>query len=165
MLYADKIKQAFIMDFRNNNYSIFKILKSYFFHPKYNAVVMYRLSRIFRGILVSFLYKRNLQRNGVDISPYSEIGCGFKIEHPVGIVIGKRVVSGENLTLYQCVTLGQNKGFYPHIGSNVVIYPNSIICGNINIGDNVVIGANTYVDKDVPDDCNAFGNPVRIIKK
>lgn len=85
--------------------------------------------------------------------------CHFP--HPIGIVIGKDAEIGENCTIYQNVTIGaKNKaesaeGKYPKIGNNVIIYANSLIIGNLRIGDNSIIGAGTCVRHDLPDNCVA----------
>jgi serine O-acetyltransferase len=89
--------------------------------------------------------------------------------HPVGIVIGKYVQIGEQCMVFQNVTIGaktpedsKNKK-YPKIGNNVVISSHAVIIGDITIGDNVVIGAATFVNKDIPDNAVVVGNPAKII--
>ncbi len=74
-----------------------------------------------------------------------------------GVVIGDNVKIGSN-----CI-LGYHKG-YPKIGDNVTIFPNSIIIGNITIGKNSIIGAGTYVDKDVPPNSVVYNKKELIIK-
>lgn len=74
--------------------------------------------------------------------------------------------AGKNFRVLQGVTIGKNTdGGLPTIGDNVIIYPNSVVFGNINIGNNVIIGAGSVVNKDVPDNAVAVGNPFRIIKE
>lgn len=85
--------------------------------------------------------------------------------HPQNIVIGSRVMMGKNCIIYHDVTIGQNKGKYPSIGDNVIIYPGAKIIGNIKIGSNVIIGANSVVIKNVPDDTIVAGIPAEIISK
>lgn len=92
-----------------------------------------------------------LKKQGIEIGEFAKIGKGFSMPHPIGIVIGKNVIIGEFCTVYQGVTIGQIEGKYPKIGKNVCIYPNSIIIGDINIGNNVIIGAGSIVVKDIPD--------------
>ncbi len=90
--------------------------------------------------------------------------------HPLGIVIGYKVEIGERCKIYQNVTIGtkdtQNfkEGLYPKIGNNVIIYPNSIIIGDIKIGDNVIIGAGSLVLEDVPSNTVLLGGSMRQIK-
>jgi len=95
-----------------------------------------------------------------------------KFPHPIGIVIGMKVELGENCIIYQNVTLGTKDIFdfnvanakYPKIGNNVTICANSIVFGDITIGNNVVIGAASMITQNVPDNCVIAGNPARIIK-
>jgi len=105
------------------------------------------------------IYKLNIIINGIDINPKTTIGCGLKIHHGVGLVIGAAVTIGENFTVFQNVTIGTGslklikdgvKRRSPVIGDNVIIYPHSVIVGPIEIGDNVVIGAKCLVTKNVP---------------
>ena len=105
-----------------------------------------------------------------EISPYASIGSGFFIPHTVGIVIGHQVVIGENFEVFQNVTIGSNRKekngrFMPIIGDNVSIGSGAVVVGSIRIGDNAVIGANSYVDKDIPENSFAAGCPAKIISK
>ena len=90
--------------------------------------------------------------------------------HPVGIVIGIDVSIGKGCIIYQNVTIGTKdtnntiNPKYPKIGNNVIIYPNSIIIGDIEIGDNSIIGAGAVVLNNVPEDCVVVGNPASIKK-
>ena len=100
---------------------------------------------------------------GIDIHPGATIGDYFTIDHGTGVVIGETSVIGDNVKLYQGVTLGAKsfpldengnpiKGIdrHPKIGNNVIIYSNSTILGNIEVGDGAIIGGNIWVDHDVP---------------
>ena len=109
------------------------------------------------------------QLTGCDIHPGAEIGRRFFIDHATGVVIGETAIIGENVSLYQGVTLGGvsfNKGKrHPTIGNHVVIGCNASVLGNITIGNNVRIGAGSVVLKDVPDDCTVVGVPGRIVRR
>lgn len=88
--------------------------------------------------------------------------------HPVGIVIGKGVKIGNKCTVYQNVTIGSKNNLgqnYPKIGDNVTIYANSCIFGDVIIGDNVIIGACSLINKDIPSNSIVAGNPAKIIGK
>lgn len=91
--------------------------------------------------------------------------------HPVGIVIGRKVIIGQNCTIYQNVTIGTketidpNNAQYPTIEENVTVYANSVIFGNITIGKNSVIGAGSVVFRDIPSNSLVVGNPCRILEK
>ncbi|WP_283647906.1 serine O-acetyltransferase [Hafnia paralvei] len=90
-----------------------------------------------------------------------------KLPHPIGIVIGKKANIGNNCTIYQNVTIGVKNSEdvnYPKIGDNVTIYSGCCIVGDITIGNNVIIGANSLILSDVPSDCIIAGSPAKIIK-
>ena len=109
------------------------------------------------------------QLTGCDIHPGATIGKRFFIDHATGVVIGETAIIGDNVSLYQGVTLGGvsfNKGKrHPTIGNHVVIGCNACVLGNINIGSNVRIGAGSVVLKDVPNDCTVVGVPGRIVRR
>lgn len=100
-----------------------------------------------------------------------EIGVGTVIEgpiefpHPRNIVIGEGVKIGVKCTIFNNVTIGQKFNNYPIIGNNVTIYPGTVIIGGIIIGDNVTIGANSLVNKDVKANIIVAGNPAREIRQ
>jgi serine O-acetyltransferase len=100
---------------------------------------------------------------GIDIHPGASIGKYFTIDHGTGVVIGETCVIGQNVKIYQGVTLGAKsfpldengnpiKGIarHPLVSDNVVIYANATILGRISIGENAVIGGNSWVTRDVP---------------
>lgn len=85
----------------------------------------------------------------------------------LGLVVHSRCTIGENCQINQNVTIGRNFGDLkvPLIGDNVYIGAGSVVFGEIKIGDNVIIGANAVVNKSLPSNCIAAGNPVKIIKE
>lgn len=102
---------------------------------------------------------------GIDIHPNARIGKYFTIDHGTGVVIGATCVIGDNVKIYQGVTLGAKsfpldaegnpiKGIprHPIIGNNVVIYANATVLGRITIGNGCVIGANMWVTEDMQAD-------------
>jgi len=104
-------------------------------------------------------------KTGIDIHPGATIGRFFAMDHGIGIVIRKTTIIGENVKIYQGVTLGAKsfpldehgnpvKGIprHPIVEDNVVIYANATILGRVTIGKNSIIGANTWVTTDVPPD-------------
>lgn len=102
---------------------------------------------------------------GTDIN----VGADFKtppiLKHgPKGIIINPLAKIGANCTLFHDVTIGVGRGGTPTIGDNCIIYPGAKIFGKIMIGNNVVIGANSVVNKDVPDNAIVAGVPARIIR-
>ncbi len=106
---------------------------------------------------------------GIEIHPAAKIGRGFFIDHGMGVVIGETSEIGENVLLYQGVTLGgtgKEKGKrHPTLGSNIVVGAGAKILGAITIGDNVKIGANSVVLHSVPGNSIVVGVPGRVIKK
>lgn len=97
-----------------------------------------------------------------EISSYATIDGGLKVLHSPGIVIGHQVIIGKNCELFQNVTIGSNRRIrngreMPIIGDNVSIYTGAVVVGGIHIGNNVKIGANAYVDYDVPDNSIIYG--------
>ncbi len=93
------------------------------------------------------------------------MGGGISLEHnALGIVISNQVMLGSNVKIYQHVTLGAGNGGYPTIGNNVIIYSGVTVCGKIRIGNNVIIGANSFVNKSIPDNVIIAGVPAKIIR-
>jgi serine O-acetyltransferase len=105
----------------------------------------------------------------IEIHPGAQIGQGFFIDHGAGVVIGETTIIGDNVTLYQGVTLGgtgKEKGKrHPTLGNNIVVSTGAKILGSITIGDNVKIGAGSVVLKNVPNDCTVVGVPGRVVIK
>ncbi|MDD5196242.1 MAG: serine O-acetyltransferase [Candidatus Omnitrophica bacterium] len=138
-----------------------------------HALVAYRVGNFFYRIKFFFLARfiSQLARwaTGIEIHPGARIGKGLFIDHGMGVVVGETAIIGDNVLLYQGVTLGgtgleQGKR-HPTIGNNVVIGAGAKILGNITIGDNSYIGANAVVIKDVPMNSTVVGVPGRITKQ
>ncbi len=106
---------------------------------------------------------------GIEIHPAARIGKGFFIDHGMGVVIGETSIIGDNVTLFQGVTLGgtgKERGKrHPTLGNNVVAGTGAKLLGSITIGDNVLIGANAVVLRSVPPDSTVVGVPGRIAKR
>lgn len=102
------------------------------------------------------------------LPPTAEIGQGTKLAYGgIGIVVHGRAVVGKNCMLGQNITIGGKSGWYevPVIGDNVHISAGARILGPVRVGNNVLIGANAVVVKDVPDNCVVAGVPAKIIKE
>lgn len=123
-----------------------------------------RLRKYKLNILSDWCHYRLIKKFNCVISFKASIGPKLFLPHPVGIVIGRGVKIGEKVTIYQDVTIGQNRGGYPVIGNNVIIYAGAKIVGNIHIGNNVIIGANSVVVDSVPDNTIVAGIPAKVIK-
>lgn len=106
---------------------------------------------------------------GIEIHPGARIGDGFFIDHGMGVVIGETAEIGDNVMLYQGVTLGgtsmQKTKRHPTLGNNVVVGAGAHIIGAITIGDNVRIGSGSVVVKPVPPNCTVVGVPGRIVAR
>lgn len=106
------------------------------------------------------------------LSPLARLGRRIRFPHPVGVVIGAGVEVGDDVTIFQHVTLGSHgeggadeaRG-HPTIGHGTIIYAGAVVIGNIRIGDNCIIGANAVVNRDIPDNSVAVGVPAKVIKQ
>jgi serine O-acetyltransferase len=149
--------------------SVLEIILCY---PGFHAVILHRLAhRLYNAGLplvprVISQFSRFL--TGIEIHPGATIGCRFFIDHGMGVVIGETSEIGDDVLIYQGVTLGgtgNEKGKrHPTIGNHVVIGTGAKVLGSITIGDNVKIGAGSVVVKPVPDNSTVVGIPGRIVR-
>ncbi len=138
-----------------------------------HALIMHRIAHVFFKMKILFLprYISQLAKflTGIEIHPGATIGKRLFIDHGMGVVIGETTIIGDNVTLYQGVTLGgtgKEKGKrHPSIGNNVVIGTGAKVLGNITVGDNSYIGANAVVIKDVPPNSTVVGVPGRVTRQ
>lgn len=142
------------------------------FYSGLHAIFLYKIAHKFykRG----FTFVANMISSfakfltGIEIHPGATIGKRFFIDHGMGVVIGETAIVGNDVTIYQGVTLGgtgkQIGKRHPTIGNNVVIGAGAKILGSFTVGNNVNIGANAVVLSDVPDNSTVVGIPGRIIK-
>lgn len=137
------------------------------------AIISHRMAhslcRMRLFFLARLLSQFSRHMTGIEIHPGAQIGRGLFIDHGMGVVIGETSVIGDNVLLYQGVTLGGTgieKGKrHPTIGNNVVIGAGAKILGNITVGENSYIGANAVVIKDVPANSTVVGVPGRITRQ
>ena len=105
----------------------------------------------------------------IEIHPGAQLGHGILIDHGCGVVIGETTVVGDDCVLYQGVTLGgtgkECGKRHPTLGNNVTVGAGAKVLGNIHLGDNVKVGGNSVVVKDVPDNCTVVGVPGRIVRR
>lgn len=138
----------------------------------FHALLAYRISHRLKMIGIPILPRTVSQLarllTGIEIHPSAKIGSGFFIDHGMGVVIGETAEIGDYVTLFQGVTLGgtgKERGKrHPTLGNHVVVGAGAKILGGIRIGDNVKIGANSVVLKNVPANSTVIGVPARIIK-
>ncbi len=141
--------------------------------PGYKAIKYYFISRYFylkkHFLLSKYISYKGRKKTGIEIHPGAEIGKNLFIDHGSGVVIGETAIIGDNVIIYQGVTLGgtgkEIGKRHPNIGNNVMIGSGAKVLGNINIGDDVKIGAGAIVLKDVPNGKTAVGVPAKIIEK
>lgn len=129
---------------------------------------MYKRKSIL-GIYYRFRLKRLKFKYGYQIKINTSIGEGFYIGHFGPIVINQKAIIGKNCNIAHLTTIGQaNRGKHkgvPTLGNNVWIGTGSVIVGKINIGNNVLIAPNSFVNTNIPSNSIAIGNPAKIIKK
>jgi serine O-acetyltransferase len=144
-------------------------------YPGLHAIVMHRyISHPLYSIRLRFFARLFSQISrfftGVEIHPGARIGEGFFIDHGMGIVIGETAEIGNNCVMFHHVTLGgtgKHTGKrHPTIGDNVMLATASTLLGPIKVGNNVRIGAETFIiNRDVPDNCTVVGAPGVIVRK
>lgn len=140
-------------------------------NPNLHFVYIFRKTQKYNKTPFLGFYWRMVLRHfqikyGFQIYPETQIGEGFYLGHWGSLVINPKVTIGKNCNIAQGVTIGQqnrgkNEG-YPVIGNQVWIGTNAVIVGNVNIGDNVLIAPNAYVNFDVPHDSVVTGNPAKV---
>ncbi len=109
------------------------------------------------------------RKTGIEIHPGAVIGKGFFIDHGSGVIIGETTMIGDNVTLYQGVTLGgtgkETGKRHPTLCDNVMVSAGAKIIGSFTIGENSKIGAGSVVLEEVPPNCTVVGVPGRIVKR
>jgi serine O-acetyltransferase len=165
------IKEQFDTVFRRDPAarSVIEILLCY---PGFHAILGHRLAHwLWRAgvpVLPRFLSQVNRFFTGIEIHPGARIGRRFFIDHGMGVVIGETTEIGDDVLIYQGVTLGgtgKDKGKrHPTIGNDVVIGTGAKVLGNITIGDHVKVGAGSVVVKPVPEHSTVVGVPGRIVR-
>jgi serine O-acetyltransferase len=143
-------------------------------YPGFQAIFFHRFIHFLWNLKVPFVPRLLSQISrfftGLEIHPGATIGRGFFVDHGAGVVIGETTIIGDNCVLFHNVTLGgtgkhQGKR-HPSLGNNVFIGTGATLLGPIEVGDNVKIGANTFVVmRDIPSDCSVVGTPARIIRR
>ncbi len=142
-------------------------------YPGVWSIFWYRIAnRIYkRGFktLARILMGFNQILSGIDIHPGAQIGRRVFIDHGIGVVIGETTIIGDDVLIYQQVTLGgvslSHGKRHPTIQNGVVIGAGAKVLGNITIGANSKIGANSVVVKDVPPNSTAVGIPAKVVTK
>lgn len=142
-------------------------------YPGLHALVAYRFAhRLYKWNIplvprvISYLTRII---TGIEIHPGAEIGRRFFIDHGEGVVIGETTIIGDDVLIYQQVTLGgtgkESGKRHPTLGNNVIVGAGAKVLGNITIGDNVRIGAGSVVVEDVPEHSTVVGIPGRVVHR
>lgn len=145
----------------------------YFLYPGLKAIRLHRLANKFYRhnmfFMARLISQRASKKTGIEIHPAVKIGKRFFIDHGTGVVIGETAVIGDDVTVYQGVTLGgtgKDTGKrHPTIGNNVMIGAGAKVLGPLEIGDNSRIAAGAVVLTDIPSNSTAVGVPARVVKK
>lgn len=140
-------------------------------YPGLHAIVMHRVSHRLWQAGVPFVPRLLSQLTrlgtGIEIHPGAQIGCGFFVDHGMGVVLGETTIVGDHVTLYQGVTLGgtgkQGGKRHPTLGNNIVVGVGASVLGDITVGDGARIGGGAVVVKDVPPYSTAIGVPARVV--
>lgn len=148
------------------------MLEIVFCYPGFHAILLHRAAhKLWRSgwrLPARMVSQLSRSLTGVEIHPGATIGCRFFIDHGMGVVIGETTEIGDDVLLYQNVTLGgtgKEKGKrHPTIGNHVVIGTGAKVLGNISVGDHVKVGAGSVVIRSVPDHSTVVGVPGRIVR-
>ncbi len=142
-------------------YPSFKVMMSYW--------IAHRLYEKKHYFLARMISQRAARKTGIEIHPGAKIGKGFFIDHGNGVVIGETTEIGDNVTLYQGVTLGgtgkESGKRHPTLGDNVMVSAGAKILGSFTIGEGSKIGAGSVVLEEVPPYSTVVGVPGRVIKR
>ncbi len=141
-------------------------------YPGFRAILYYRISHYLyiKGhyFLARYISERAKRKTGIEIHPGAVIGKGLFIDHGMGVVIGETTYIGNNVTIYQGVTLGavENKTGkrHPTILDNVMIGAGAKVLGSFTVYENAKIGAGAVVLDEVPKNSTVVGIPARIVK-
>jgi len=144
-----------------------------FSYPGFHALFFHRISHRLWGWKLKFLARLNAHISrmltGIEIHPAVKVGKGFFIDHGMGVVIGETTEIGDNVTLYQGVTLGgvslKKEKRHPTLRDNVVVGAGAKVLGPFEVGENSRVGSNSVVVKEVPPNSTVVGIPGRVVIK
>ena len=143
-----------------------------FLYPSFKAQRYYKKAKFFYNhghlLIAKYFSEKAKRKTGIEIHPGATIGKRLFIDHGFGVVIGETAIIGDDVTIYQGVTLGgtgkETGKRHPTIGNNVFIGSGAKVLGNITVGNDVKIGANSVVLKDIPNRATVVGVPGKIVK-
>ena len=143
-----------------------------FLYPSFKVMLHYRVAHKLylkkHYFLARWISQRAVRKTGIEIHPGATIGKGLFIDHGSGVIIGETAILGNNVTLYQGVTLGgtgKEKGKrHPTLEDNVMVSAGAKVIGSFTVGKNSKIGAGSVVIEEVPPNCTVVGVPGRVVK-
>ena len=149
------------------------LLEVLFCYPGLHSLILHRIAHKLDYWKIPLIPRiiSNISRflTGIDIHPKARIGRRFFIDHGMGVVIGATTIIGDDVLLYQGVTLGgtgnEHGKRHPTLGNNIVVGSGAKVLGNIEIGSNSRIGAGSVVIESVPEDSTVVGVPGRIVRQ
>lgn len=144
-----------------------------FLYPSFKVMMHYRIAHKLytKGhfFLARYISQRGVRKTGIEIHPGARIGKGLFIDHGNGVIIGETAVIGDNVTIYQGVTLGgtgkEHGKRHPTVEDNVMISAGAKVLGSFTIGANSKIGAGSVVLSEVPPGSTVVGVPGRVVKR
>lgn len=142
-------------------------------YPSFHAILRYRISNWFyrhgRYFIARWIATAATRRTGIEIHPGATIGKCLFIDHGLGVIIGETAVIGDNVTIYQGVTLGgtgkEHGKRHPTIGDNVMISAGAKVLGSFEVGHDSKIGAGSVVLQAVPPNSTVVGIPGKVVKR
>ncbi len=145
----------------------------FFLYPGVKALRMYRRAHFFYQkkmyFIARYISQKCVRKTGIEIHPAAKIGRRLVIDHGNGIVIGETTEIGDDVLIYQGVTLGgtgKDTGKrHPTIGNNVMISSGAKVLGPFKVGDNSRIAAGAVVLEEVPENCTVVGVPARVVRR
>lgn len=149
------------------------ILEVLLCYPGLHALILHRIAHKLNYWKIPLIPRMisNISRffTGIEIHPQARIGRRFFIDHGMGVVIGATTIIGDDVLLYQGVTLGgtgnEHGKRHPTLGNNIVVGSGAKVLGNIEIGSNSRIGAGSVVVDSVPENSTVVGIPGRIVRQ
>lgn len=147
-------------------------LEIFLLYPGVHAVILHRLAHFLYRHRLFFLARlvSQISRHctGIEIHPGAQIGRRFVIDHGMGTVIGETTIIGDDVLVYQGVTLGgsgkEKHKRHPTLGDGVMVGSGAKVLGSFRVGNNARIAANAVVLQEVPDDATAVGIPACVVR-
>lgn len=167
----DRIKED-VQSVKDRDPAATSTLQILLLYPGLKAIRMHRRAFWFWNhnmkFIARYISQHAVRATGIEIHPAAKIGKRFFIDHGTGVVIGETAEIGDDVTIYQGVTLGgtgKDAGKrHPTIGNNVLIGAGAKLLGPFKVGDNSNIAAGAVVLNEIPPDCTAVGVPARVVK-